>query len=249
MFANIPKHHLREIGWFTLFFSTLLVVGWSASSLIFGPFVDVHGLLRAYVVLFLSTTVLMHAAIFGFPHVFNFQWPKKTSKFIEYAYLLTLGLGLLHVTFYAPTFLTYVTHMAGNEDLIVEHIYDQAKVHIEESCEKPDPRLGSRFTPEYCKKLKRIVGAQDLKRYVSASLSRDSEFLDHVIYMYAGPSGVVSVHSPIRGLVQNFLSIKSLEAFEIDTVSKDFWSWIGIILLPLGLALRISKTSMETFLS
>ena len=135
--------------------------------------------------------------------------------------------------------------------MLVKRIGEQANTYLKEDCR--DPKKRDYFTKDYCTKVLKITKADDMRAYIEQVLQYDLGFLDHPINdvvapMAPGGSTTVHVMSPIREWVEDYKSIRSLRVAPKEAAPGSFISWITIILIPAGLALRTVKTSIELFL-
>jgi hypothetical protein len=120
------------------------------------------------------------------------------------------------------------------------------------------------FTPEYCAKLKGIVDASNTQEYILHSVIADRQFVDHIIeevypidmgtrYEQSseefGQVEMGFLQSPIRELVHQFETVHEYIVMkaEAESAGSNVFAWVGMLLLPLGIALRGVKTSLELF--
>jgi hypothetical protein len=66
--------------------------------------------------------------------------------------------------------------------------------------------------------------------------------------MYAfPPAGIVQATSPIKNYINQLLALQVYGTVaEKEKLSNLFW-WVALLLLPIGIALRVVKTSLELF--
>lgn len=128
------------------------------------------------------------------------------------------------------------------------------------------------FTEDYCEKLTRIANASDIKEYIIKSVVPDRAFVNHIIEDYSYPDqqpncdlatkGAWEIdplpncwppppadYSPMPELVKDFEIVHQFVSIKASSNSagSNRLSWIGMLLLPIGIALRVVKTSVELF--
>jgi hypothetical protein len=156
-------------------------------------------------------------------------------KLLEYVYAIVLCVGLFQVFIYNQRVTEYINYSSPEEDVLLNQIRARAKRHVLEEC-------GSEQAQDaFCTQVKAIVDAKsqdDLKAKLRTTALRNGsiwtgynrpavpELLD-LIFLFDAKE--------LHGKASNSTAESSL-----------FW-WIGILLLPIAIALRVSKTSLELF--
>ena len=221
--------------------------------------------------------VLFHLIIFGCESVraqSGRHLSKSVPKYLEYAYTVVVSGSLLQIFVYAPRVADYVTWLQGDETYLVGQIKRVAESYLEDECINRGTRkhvetrflwifsenTNFYFTPQYCDKVAKIVHAPDLKEYILSAVVTDREFLDHIIedlpdigakLGLASPNGgeLASERSPIEQLVNRFEVVHEFLNMKERTNSagSNRLAWIGMLLLPIGIALKLVKTSLELF--
>lgn len=186
---------------------------------------------------------------------------KNVPRYIDYGVTVLIAAGLVQIYFSEDVFAKYIAHVSGTKAEIVTNIRSKAASHLRDDCKSRDglqvdicKKLGVErceqnggFSVEYCKKLDEIVNAKDLEEYISRTLSKDSEFLDHAIGYVNTSEGPVGVKSPIARYVNQYTALSEYGVAPQDPAPKFAWSWVALILLPLVISLRATKTSLEIF--
>jgi hypothetical protein len=105
------------------------------------------------------------------------------------------------------------------------------------------------YTPEYCEKLRGIANAPNISDYVSRVVLRDDEFVEHVIEDSSDTEFARLKKSPIKDLLRRLEIVRDFDKAKGNTDSRgdNRLAWIGMLLLPIGIALRLTKTSLELF--
>jgi hypothetical protein len=204
-----------------------------------------------------------------FLHSFFFHWAaaraqsgkrlsKSFPKYLEYGYTLVVSVSLMQIFFFSPRVADYVAWSYGDEQHLIASIKNTAKTYVEDDCKTKGTKTVSRwfrvpleyaYTPEYCAKLQRIVDANDPADYVLTAVLPDREFLDHAIEEQVNTDATSYTYSPIRDYVTRLKILRELKSqgTSHDSRLANALAWIGLLLLPLGLALRLVKTSLEIF--
>jgi hypothetical protein len=118
---------------------------------------------------------------------------------------------------------------------LIGRIVDAAQSNFANHCSKANP-ISARWADNYCTKLKDVIHLQD------GTLAEDkkSEIISRVIYnpelfVPEQPSSFIGYSNKLRTLRETSVGGRD------DSVYK----WIGIVMLPIGIALRVMKTSFE----
>ncbi len=186
---------------------------------------------------------------------------KNVPRYIDYCITLLIGVGLVQITFSQDIFARYIGQISGTRAEIVENIRSTAETHlfkdcperkglVVDICEKLKLENCSQnegFTPGFCRKVHGIVATSDLDEYVSKTLRKDSEFLNHPIRYYVTQQGAVAVRTPIASYVNQHTALIDYGIAPLNPERKDTWSWLALVLLPIVLSFRATKTSLELY--
>lgn len=167
---------------------------------------------------------------------------KNVPRYLDYGVTALITFGLVQIYFSEDMFVKYIRQISGTKTEIVAKIRIKAESHLKEDC-----RLKTEFTIEYCRKLDEISNSKDLEEYISKTLSNDSEFLNHNIAHRTGFGPSQPVSSPIKRYVNQYMALSEYGVMPQDVDHKLAWSWLVLILLPLIISLRATKTSLEIF--
>jgi hypothetical protein len=171
----------------------------------------------------------------------------RIPKYLEYAYALILSLGMFQILFVGNEFSDYVKAVVGDDRYITSDIVEVANGNLKKECAKRSPY----FTAEYCSRLAEIVASKDPRTFLIENIVTDEAFLDHEI----GQRFITSIHGTAVISVKSRIAELS-RALEIasgppytDFSNKHSGSliWLTMLMLPIGIALRILKTSLELF--
>jgi hypothetical protein len=211
------------------------------------------------------TLIFLHAVFFELNRDLRHRgskFRKKVPKFIEYAYAALISVSLLQIFFSAERVADYLNLLAGDDQKIWAQIRDGARAHVTNECSKPvsavwpsarpDPFLENfrkdHFTEEYCKEMQRIAEASDIKGYVFGTVIHNTEFLTHSAQLGMTLTGdLIETPSPIVPMMQLMYSREEYRKLPVNNVTGNAFAWIGLLLLPVGIALRVVKTSLELF--
>ena len=92
--------------------------------------------------------------------------------------------------------------------------------------------------------------ASDPAKYIEREVIPDKAFLSHTVGFQVVPirtGKVVEVFSPILRLVDAYRARIEFNARGVAIGSSSAFSWLFILVLPLGIGLRVLKTSLELF--
>jgi len=208
-----------------------------------------------YIAFALASIVSLHSGFFYYATFLKSEGKslsKRVPKYIEYAYALLISVALLQVFVSMPQFASFIDYVAGDERALLDAIDLQVKVHLRD-CKKIDARF---FTRGYCDKIDKIAGitgGEQRKEFIVTHISADSEFMNHVvsevvaINPHTGDALANEFESPLRNLVDRLTAKERAKAFELEAPGKKFFTWIAFLLLPIGIGLRLVKTSLELF--
>jgi hypothetical protein len=120
-----------------------------------------------------------------------------------------------------------------------------AASHVSDDCEANKNWRSHFFDNSYCEELRRIANAPDLKTYVLTSVVTNQDFLNHVIDLDTTGDSRINVYSEVAPLAVNLRSLVDhrLAADKPNVV----FAWVALLLFPLGIGLRLVKTSLELF--
>jgi hypothetical protein len=175
---------------------------------------------------------------------------KRMPKYVDYVASAFLMVSLFQVLTGGNKFKDFVQYSFGTPEALTADIQHGAAIEFDENCQNKPVEISdtSRFyTPAYCAKLKAIAVASDGKEYLAKTVVNDKEFLDHAIFY-----GVVSGDTPEEDKSPLIPLIKRLNAVvkygdTSDKLGESIFGWVALLLLPVGIALRIVKTSLELF--
>ena len=208
--------------------------GWTITSLYFIYAISMIGLLHG--IFFIANRLLKEA-----PSVHRRRMP----KYLEYAYTAVIAFGLTQVLFSASRIADYVTFVAGNASEITAEIKSVAQGYLDNECKIKKVR----FTEEFCEKVKKIVEAENLRDYAATVVAQDKEFMTHIIdVIAAGNAPPARIVSPIVSRVRQLNTI--IQYSKVDPGSAyaaNVYAWLGLLILPFGIGLRLVKTSLELF--
>lgn len=208
-------------------------------------------LIALYVFLFVSSCVSLHLLLVTAPRVSGEGISARAPKYLEYAYIILFSLSLTQIFLASGKSLEY---FAEDEGKLLKVIQQSAEKNITE-CRKYASGDGRRdimvfYTSKYCEKLENIRSAKDseVEDVVMNQIANDSEFMNFTVALIQADMNrpPVPVYSDIPITIRR---IQSLRALKISAAEKqsDPFAWIGMVFLPISIALRITKTSMELF--
>ena len=222
----------------------------TAIPLTIGPFPSPSGLIRVYLGYAASSLVFVHAFYFSL-NLLSVRLRGRTlsqrqPRYLEYAYAVLISVGLINVVVMAPQFSDYIAYRRGDDNALYAQISQQAKSDLRDRCANGD-RF---FTKDYCEKLRRIAEAEHPRDYIEASVLNDHEFLSHITGLsYAVTQGGPQPLNEVSPITQHANALKARREYGAATPSPTgrALAWIGVLLLPIGISLRVVKTSLELF--
>lgn len=222
----------------------------TTAQLTIGPFPSAPILFTVYFIYSVCALAFFHALFFLANllslRIRGYTLSSRYPKYLEYVYAALISVGVLQVLVMAPQFSDYITFRRGDDAALYDQIAKQAQTDVAERC----PKGGEYFTKHYCDKLRRIVEAQNPQDYIHSAVLRDHEFLTHAV----GVSYVVSQSGPqaikeVSPIFHHADALRARREYGAMTPSRGgrALAWIGALLLPLGISLRVVKTSLELF--
>jgi hypothetical protein len=208
-----------------------------------------------YLVYTISAVMLLHFIIFRREAALaeeGHHLSKRLPKYLEYAYTVTVAASLVQIFVFTPRMADYVTWLQGDESYVGNQIKLAAQSYLKNECIK------SGATQEYCVKLRKIVAAPDVTHYIVQSVVIDPALLDPDFYAEK-EGGVVRDYTSlplwrqpqdnISELVNRFKVVHEYVSLKGNgsSAGSNRLAWVGILLLPIGIALRMVKTSVELF--
>jgi hypothetical protein len=242
-------------GWWLLVSSVFwMIAGGCAIFMLQGPFPLGSTLYLTYFVFVLSTIICLHAVFFcvaAMAREDGKKLSKRVPKYIEYAYAALISTALAQVFFAAPQFTDYVNAVIGDKKELLVKIKAIVDGHVTADCLKQDSRF---FTDEYCGKMKKIADAENLEEYVLKHVVNDREFLNHSIMQFVtrvpktGEISVTEWPSQLGGFVDRLATKVAINDTPApESPLKHIYGWIALITFPIGIALRLVKTSLELY--
>jgi hypothetical protein len=98
--------------------------------------------------------------------------------------------------------------------------------------------------------LRVIADAPNLAELLLTTVAKDRDFLDHSIAMVNTspdryhPTGVIA---SFKQYIEELRSERAYATVRVDTAGSHALTWLSIVFLPIGIALRLVKTSLELF--
>jgi hypothetical protein len=168
---------------------------------------------------------------------------KRLPKYLEYAYTLVISIGLIQIFFSAPHLVSYIKFVGGEEQELIQKIQKQAQGYLQKECRTNEYR----YTLRYCFKVTMLALASDPREYIIEFVLPDDEFLNHTVKVVAGPQTAYIEKSPILTYAKQLQALIEYTQQPNSNNSSGVLTWIGLLLLPIGIALRLVKTSLELF--
>jgi hypothetical protein len=202
-------------------------------------------LVGLYITVFVTFTLALHLLMVTVPNVSGAGITARAPKYLEYAYTILISLALVQIFLSSPKILEYFED--ANDQF--KFLKQEAQKKLTECRQytapngKKDPNIF--YTSDYCQKLEMITTANDFDDVALTKLDNDPDFTRFVIGMVF-LDRLRPIYSDIPYQLHRLLALKALRADASDRKS-DPLAWISIVLLPIGIALRITKTSLELF--
>lgn len=245
--------------------SSLAITLFALQKLILNDFPSKSNIAMIYFLYASALLATLHTAIFWLRlellETRGCGLPKNTPRYIDYCITIIIAVGLFQINFSEDSMAKYITTISGTKQDILTNIQNAAQKHLDTDC-KPDSGLlvevcesmgrenckqKKRFTTEFCMKTAEILNQKNMENYILEVTSKDTEYLNHPIEFIATNGGPQAVYSPLKRFVNQLSSSVEYSKTSINSESKLALNWIIIILLPLIIALRALKTSVEIF--
>jgi hypothetical protein len=218
------------LGGFTAFVAFFLdPIGWES-------FVPIVYFPIVYLLYFAMILLILHLIFL------SRRFSKSTPKYLEYAYLTLLAIGLLEIVASNSKMISYMKVMIKNDEALLEDIRLAAREEAGWECEQTNSQNTNwgreTFARQqlYCNKLSWIAHAENLKEYVT-ELSRDAKFMNRQFF-----------GTRTSRAIRTFVNAPQYRMMAPTEDSRAVvFSWLTIILLPIGIGLRVTKTSMELY--
>jgi hypothetical protein len=210
----------------------------------------------------LCTIILVHVLFFGWKRSIETEGrrlPKSLPKYLDYIYTIVVALGLFQVFAFTPRYADYMVWLQGDQIAVAERIKAIAVGYVSNECVNKGTRhvpgrwwesdLDYHYDTEYCAKMKGIADAEDLIEHLSKNVVRDYGFLERAIESSWNGENAWAKGSPIEGLALRFrLLEESARAKDsVNPLLGGALAWVGLLMLPIGIAIRLVKTSLELF--
>jgi hypothetical protein len=195
------------------------------------------------------------------------RFPKLATKVLEYSYIFITAFSLLNIFVFAPHMSDYVTWLRGDDTYLANQIKRAADSYLKGECIEGSAKQtitqtimnfftnpNIYVTDEDCRKLQKIVEAPDVKQYILSAVAPDRAFLKGDDYIEcdmdsAGNRCVIketlgTLISPLvteLEIVHEYVNLGS----HSTSAGNNRLTWFGMLLLPIGIALRFVKTSVE----
>jgi hypothetical protein len=120
----------------------------------------------------------------------------------------------------------------------------------------PGENINFNFTEQYCTKINKLADVTQPVDYIITDVLPDAEFMYHYIsFEFLGSGSEIKMFpklSPISGLLREIDIIETYKNAKNGTMDSNWLSLmlslIGMLLLPIGIAFRLVKTSVELFI-
>jgi hypothetical protein len=203
-----------------------------------------------YLLLFVLATVALHLVFVLDPRLGGTQYSTRAPKYLDYVYILTVIGSLSQIAIASPKL---SEHFQMDEGQLRLHAQADARNELAEcvkhkSVQTPD--VIYYYTDEFCQKLRRLTETPESGLAGAIDdLAKDDAFRSFIVGAVTAPE---SHYRPT--MVPSSVAQDVNEIVVLRTIGKDAhvkhsnpFEWIGLVLLPIGFALRITKTSMELF--
>jgi hypothetical protein len=269
---NIPADETRPNGKGTTIAARIARVGsgwWLAVAGVFwmaavgcaifmlqGPFPFGSALYVTYFIFALSTAICLHAVFLclaAMAREDGKKLSKRVPKYIEYAYAALISTALAQVFFAGPQFTDYVNAVIGDKNDLLVKIKTIVDRHVTVDCLKRDSRF---FTDAYCGKMKKVADAENPEEYILKHVVNDREFLKHPIMQIVtrGPRDgeifVTEWPSQLGDVVDRLATKVAVnDTSASESPMKHIYGWIALIIFPIGVAMRLVKTTLELYVA
>jgi hypothetical protein len=182
---------------------------------------------------------------------------KRLVKYVEYGYAAIISISFLQIFFALPRIADHVLSEA-DEPKLLARIQAGARQHVAHDCQTPDEVY---FTVKFCQAMREIADSTDVKSLLVAAENK-VWFLSHRIgydrdvpRFRSGAPRPKDIDEPELVFPRYSPIVRDIERVRVRTIylqdsassHASTFAWIAILLLPIGIGLRIAKTSLELF--
>lgn len=178
---------------------------------------------------------------------------KNYPRYLDYAYAAVMLIGLGQIFVSGTELARYYHSRLESEHDIVRNIKTLAQATVDRDCQVRNQY----FTEDYCDKMSTIAATPDdrLKALVLSRFIADRAFMTHIVgtdtamaFSKAGSTiREVKLRNPLAEPIALLKVRVDYENMKASEDGKATIGWIGLLLLPWGIGLRVVKTSMELF--
>ena len=220
-----------------------------ALGLLTSPIASRAVLALLYLSLFLLATGALHLVFVLDPRLGGVRYSTRAPKYLEYVYILTLLGSLGQIAIASPKLSEYFqvdeaplrlqAQVQAREELArcLEHKSEQNMIYK------------WHYADEFCEKLRRLAEAPaSALAGVIDDLVKDDAFRSFITVDVTMPEArrATKVPSRVAQEIDNIVTRRAI-AEDAQVRRSNPFEWIALVLLPIGFALRITKTSMELF--
>jgi hypothetical protein len=215
-------------------------------------------LTTTYIVYALALIAMAHCGIFAISYWFEVPLSKRLPKYLDYAYIILVAFGLFEILGFGPRYYAYLIDTGPGEIPLLENISATATAQLRENCGKaPQHAVAAgvvtftEFSADYCRKLAVLTHSTGHRELVLRA-ANDQAFMHYVIERdvtttQTGTSYVTEIGNPIAGPIGRVARLDAFKAYSTTKISDVWFKWMSLLLLPLGIAFRTLKTSLELF--
>ena len=179
---------------------------------------------------------------------------KNYPRYLDYAYCAAMAIGLGQILVFSTELASYYESRLESEQDTIQTVKEMAQATVDGDCSRPHNNY---FTDDYCDKMSTIATApnDELKRLLLTKFLPDQAFMAHVVgtgtlmsYTFGG--GIprqVPLRNPMAEPIARLKVHEDYKSLKTGDDAKAAIGWLGLLVLPWAIGLRVVKTSMELF--
>jgi hypothetical protein len=179
---------------------------------------------------------------------------KSYPRYLDYAYAVVMALGFAQILVFSTELARIYNSHLENEQDVVRTVKDRAQTMVDQDCLKPRSKY---FTDEFCDKIGTIAATpiDQMKHLLLTTFVTDQAFMTHVtgtgtamaFTVWGTIPREVSLRNPLAEPIARLKVRDDYESMRTSDDAKLAIGWLGLLVLPWGIGLRVIKTSMELF--
>jgi len=229
-----------HLGWAGLFGT---IAGACCYFLLAAPFPD--WLIPLYITYVITSVLLIHSLIYALANWLRDRkcnGREKLPKFVEYLYTVIVSASLVQIFFMGPRIADYLAYMSTDEPTLIHEIQVVAQEQVQSVCGLASPKQ----LAQYCKNVGAIAEGRDVKDFLRATPLQGTDW-GYTYWVEQIKKSFWYKQPELLNLLRRLSIIEDYTLAPLKSKAAGAFAWIGMLLLPIGIALRLGKTTIELF--